>query len=200
MKNKTIALRRGFTLVELLVVIAIIGVLAGILIFTITRVRVVSQRSACASNMRQIGVAIQLYAAENHGKLPYNYGGSFGPKKINGAFTSGDRWLIARFLEPYIGDDVYVCPDPANIEHAQLPSALGIVYTKISSALTTSPGNPQHKLMADYDTPTKERLFYCAFSPLDGSELLRDWPHEGVINMLYLDGHVGPYKPTWPGK
>lgn len=52
---------RGFTLVELLVVIAIIGILATILVPTITRARSKAQRSACLSNLREIGKACQMY-------------------------------------------------------------------------------------------------------------------------------------------
>jgi prepilin-type N-terminal cleavage/methylation domain-containing protein/prepilin-type processing-associated H-X9-DG protein len=54
--------QRGLTLVEILVVIAIVGVLAAI-IFPVTRNAVASARStACLSNMRQLGVAMNLYA------------------------------------------------------------------------------------------------------------------------------------------
>ncbi len=59
-----------FTLIELLTVIAIIGILAGILIPTVGRVREVAQRAADASNLREIGKAAQLYAVEHQDRLP----------------------------------------------------------------------------------------------------------------------------------
>lgn len=62
--------RTAFTLIELLTVIAIIGILAGILIPTVGRVREVAQRSVDASNLREIGKAALLYAAENQDRLP----------------------------------------------------------------------------------------------------------------------------------
>lgn len=61
---------RAFTLVELLVVITIIAVLMGILLPVLSKARAHAQLVACQSNLRQIGLAIQMYANENHDYLP----------------------------------------------------------------------------------------------------------------------------------
>jgi prepilin-type N-terminal cleavage/methylation domain-containing protein len=60
----------GFTLVELLVVIAIIAVLASLLLPALARAKQRSQRTACASNLKQIGVAFLLYLNDNGDRFP----------------------------------------------------------------------------------------------------------------------------------
>ncbi len=60
----------GFTLVELLVVIAIFGILAAFLLTALTKARENARRSACVSNLRQLGVVLHLYANENRDRYP----------------------------------------------------------------------------------------------------------------------------------
>jgi prepilin-type N-terminal cleavage/methylation domain-containing protein/prepilin-type processing-associated H-X9-DG protein len=62
--------RWAFTLIELLVVIGIIAILAALLLPTLGRAKENARGAACLSNLRQIGVALQLYVDANNQRLP----------------------------------------------------------------------------------------------------------------------------------
>jgi prepilin-type N-terminal cleavage/methylation domain-containing protein len=90
--SQTLRLRstRAFTLIELLTVITIIAVLAGILIPAVSSVRRNAKEVEGVSNLRQVGVAINLFTTENKNRLPP-------------AVTSQSDY--ARILAPYFGAD-----------------------------------------------------------------------------------------------
>ena len=81
--------KRAFTLIELLVVIAIIGILAALLLPVLSRAKERARRVQCLNNMRQIGLAMHLYASDHRNLLPDcttnnpNFAGSRWPWDMN---------------------------------------------------------------------------------------------------------------------
>jgi prepilin-type N-terminal cleavage/methylation domain-containing protein len=89
--------RRGFTLVELLVVIAIIGILIALLLPAIQMAREASRRASCTNNIRQMGLAIQLFIGAQR-RLPPTSEVALNP---DGTYQVGYLGPHARIL-PYI--------------------------------------------------------------------------------------------------
>jgi prepilin-type N-terminal cleavage/methylation domain-containing protein/prepilin-type processing-associated H-X9-DG protein len=119
--------RQGFTLVELLVVIGIIAILVSILLPALNRARDKARAVQCASNMRQIFLACQMFAQENRDRLPRcgfagEDGALTGPdaedidKKVHWAlpaagtadFTVGALWKYIQGIETR--KNIVLCP------------------------------------------------------------------------------------------
>jgi prepilin-type N-terminal cleavage/methylation domain-containing protein/prepilin-type processing-associated H-X9-DG protein len=98
--RRTDAHQAGFTLIELLVVISIIAVLAAILFPVFARAREKGRQAACTSNLKQLGIALQMYSDDCDGYYPR---GQFWP------FTGVHLW--SDVIAPYVKNTaVFKCP------------------------------------------------------------------------------------------
>ncbi len=135
---------RAFTLIELLAVIAITGVLASLLVGGISKIRDSARRSECASNLRQIGAAFQLYAIDDKGLYPAPRlnNSSTPPAGIN---PSGQNWQVE--ISPYIIRDqtkIWIVQDTygqANIAHCPPYDLFFNTSVKMSSQTGVSIGS-----------------------------------------------------------
>ena len=102
--------RSAFTLIELLVVIAIIAMLLAVLMPALKSAKMAVKRLVSSSNMRQIGIAINLYADDNRGFFP----------ETTHTVSTDKSWIYT--LSPYLSklDKIRICPaDPKRQERLE---------------------------------------------------------------------------------
>ncbi|MFZ4695736.1 MAG: type II secretion system protein [Verrucomicrobiia bacterium] len=188
------ASKRGFTLIELLVVIAIIAILAGLLMPSLKSARDQAKKTNCLSNLKQIGIAFQMYANENENRLPPG---------DNGA---GLRWET--FLGVFMGygptasqantrlsegrtarNNPFFCPAETGTPLGRYYSALFVNFNATSASLAAV-ANPAAMMYcldgrADVDTYSVSE-----WQPYYGQDWISNRHSKGT-NVLYLDSHTG---------
>jgi prepilin-type N-terminal cleavage/methylation domain-containing protein/prepilin-type processing-associated H-X9-DG protein len=132
--------RRGFTLIELLVVLAIIGVLIGLLLPAVQKVRETASRLKCRNNLKQIGLALHGYHDRNNG-FPPGYVSRVNPDNSD----AGPGWGWAAYLlddieqsnlKRQIRFDLQIA-DPANAAARTMPLALFVCPSEPKSGTFT---------------------------------------------------------------
>lgn len=76
--GKPLMATSAFTLVELLVVVAIIAILMGMLLPALASARESARKALCLSNLKQIGMGMEMYTSEWNGFFPVVHGGTYG--------------------------------------------------------------------------------------------------------------------------
>lgn len=219
--------RRAFTLVELLVVAVILAVLAALLLPAVGRSKRAAQRLQCISNLRQLGLAGQMYWDDHQGQT-FRYGGFL---------TNGGRWYWFGWLEngaegqrafrpevgalhPYLlGRGVELCPtldySLAEFKLKATGAAYGYGYNLCLSPPPAAPPINIYKLQSASATvfladaaqintfqppasPENPMLEEFYYVSTNATERTAHFRHEGMANAVFCDGHVAGERPE-PG-
>ena len=185
--------RRGFTLIELLVVIAIIAILAAILFPVFAKAREKARQASCASNLKQIAVAMISYSQDYDELFPRNC-------VYNG--TIYDTWWQVG-VQPYVKNtQIVICPSSKlTIGYSQY---IGLGYTSAATTGTSQANikKPSQTIMCgdSYDRcmlPSSWRR--PAGTPIGSAygavTAACGWrtpcaPHNEGANFAFIDGHV----------
>lgn len=191
-KTTTSRQSKGFTLIELLVVIAIIAILAAILFPVFARAREQARKSACMSNLKQIGLGVMMYVQDNDESYPVCV---FVPP--TGSFI---YWY--QVIAPYVNNtQVFVCPSAGPIQGSGgygwniggTGANNGFGYRSVAGSWYT-PSGTGPAMLSSVDEPAST---FLASDPASNG-----YPSNGYISLGYSTigympvlhgGQVGPF-------
>jgi len=209
----------GFTLIELLVVIAILSLLIAILLPALNQAKIQAHRTACAGNLRQVGIAIHMYAEDFGDTIPYGpsgrpvTGSNF--YTVTGNVTSllsledGAPVGLGLLLEDYLAHQptVLFCPGAdqpseakeqlARVGEGQAQS--DFYYRHASVALLTGTPNISHTRLSDLGRNSQGRpiaalvadVQFLAHPSLAAFQVKTRTSHQRIVsNILFAAGHV----------
>ena len=183
----TTAKKRGFTLIELLVVIAIIAILAAILFPVFQKVRENARRTACLSNMKQIGLAFTQYQQDTDEFFPERYTLNQGANVYDPVDKHELSWKDSIF--PYIKSyAVFKCPDnPA----ASQPDAS---FNTNTTPPTPSPFVGGYAIWLPYPSNFASTIIPGGASPQPLSGIEQPSNALIVVETSYRTADCGPYQ------
>jgi len=191
-------MRRGFTLIELLVVIAIIAILAAILFPVFARAREKAKQASCASNLKQIGLAVAQYIQDYDERFP-RYAGYRTPTEVldDNPDVYAYWWQC---VMPYMkNEQILACPSESShrvYSGGQSDSRYDVDYSW-NTFLNTDPISdieyPSGCVMVVDGANNYWRL-YCVGDPSWNNYHWAFDRHNDGYNAVWVDGHVKWHK------